>query len=1030
MVIPRKISALLAAIVAGLFLTVTAAGAAVNSGVPEYDKLMQTELDSLMDQVAGQFESTGNYLEKSEFYSVFEQGRQGQGTIRQALEDALEAQKQAEADKENPELQELARIALDDLFLAIFYQVQLNKAMATVDQEITQALIDILEGRGEGFSEEPGPFTLEFNRLGDTDPLPDPDPDPDPEGDFLYYGKAYDLDTVTAGNNGILYFTNEPFKLVVTLPEIQEPDYPDYPDECDGDECSNDDIILRADGPDWEENLPSAVFTYPAAAMPFLFYELPRPDYENDGIIDYLLQVAETDSFVISFVREGTEIRSNDFEDIEDFFDELFEGSRPESLALEYIPEAVFETPDVLKTEGFYRYTWDTLLEEDSEEKIIAEQREPEKIPPFTATLYKNSNIISYVYSADLTDEAPPHMAFVGLTPGSGQDGQPGAGLPRGIVARMAEMYGFMDEGFGPLYFGDLGKPLNLSKEYGVPFFDTEEDYMDYLIQIGSEAPSNLQDYITIIDEEGYKILFCDDPEEGEAPGLGTAYLTIGEVFISLGEMQRQELVAITQEEWEEDGVGFDLEEKFVVFMPDSTEGFTQPDEGIGNQYTVHTGNPLMVVDRSRHNYNDGLSSLDQAINHLGDNDVDLKDFLAFEEEYGDFRPEGYSDDVWDYNYEEYDAYPWWDRYTGGDSSANVNGLQARIFSDLWPNTVYKLHQSNFLAYAVQVEEDIVNEKILEMTSRADWQDIRNGIRDYDSIRERDAFFERSADAKAGRVMKDIHGNWVRVQQYILRPDNDTVEILNVSLREAGSDLSGMSTIRFTTNFEGDISNYPVRYLPWGDYLNTQYDGAYKYIEHNGIAVVDDMSVAFTNPGSESVTETREFLGFEGGTSGGVQYVANETLTLAGNLDNRSYTNTFTFGEGRTNNYEYMSHFVGGDQSGYWDVAVGTDGSAALDDDDRLQIGENMLLSVNLHMITDDPGMVGPDGYPTQWEYKAPWYVGDIWAVLGAGESPDNLFVPEDFSIEIAMYKEGVFEKPVDTIFIPMSHMDWRDLPN
>ncbi|MCP4671680.1 MAG: hypothetical protein GY857_10275, partial [Desulfobacula sp.] len=71
MVIPNKFSTLLAIALAGLLLMFAPlAGAAINTGLPSYDKLMQTELDSLMDQVAGQFENTGGYLEKSEFYSV------------------------------------------------------------------------------------------------------------------------------------------------------------------------------------------------------------------------------------------------------------------------------------------------------------------------------------------------------------------------------------------------------------------------------------------------------------------------------------------------------------------------------------------------------------------------------------------------------------------------------------------------------------------------------------------------------------------------------------------------------------------------------------------------------------------------------------------------------------------------------------------------------------------------------------------------------------------------------------------------
>nr|MDA8134577.1 hypothetical protein [Desulfobacteraceae bacterium] len=458
-------------------------------------------------------------------------------------------------------------------------------------------------------------------------------------------------------------------------------------------------------------------------------------------------------------------------------------------------------------------------------------------------------------------------------------------------------------------------------------------------------------------------------------------------------------------------------------------------------------------------------SSLDEAIVHIANNPDTLSN---------DFRP-GY---YYDSDSEEAEGWTGLDRWADGRSDEYENnypteneydtkgqymyGLQTVGSKSYYDDYYYyygyggyggsarqwtpmftqaKLDESNFLAYVVQVEEDRVNEKILEMTGRNDWKGTINGIRDYKNIRDRDAFFAQNADAQAGRVMRDIHGNWVRVQQYILRPDASTVKVLNVSLREAGGDLSGMSTIDFTTQFMSDIpAEQSLRSLPWGEYLSTYYeDNGAKYIHYHShemyegpfAPAIDNMYVKFTNPGSESVQESRSFFGQEPfnseGTSCREQYVKAETLALINNVNSPiTYTNTF-FEDHGTPAYSYISHFGYRDPS---DPEYGQGPGYYASTDGIFDGEDTKILDVNIHAVRDDySGYSDFSEVPNEYDHYEIWagsYDGtfDIWNVLATNEDYQGT-IPWDGSIEIIMNRSDFFKKPIDTIYIPMSHMLW-----
>ncbi len=949
---------LLTFFIAGLLLMIAPlSSASINTDNPTYDGLMQTELDSLLSQVSGQFAATGNYIEKAEFFSVFEKGLSEQGAIKNAYDLALEAQELANADKENPELQEKARIAMDDLFLVLLNQIMLNKELGTTDQEITQALIDIIEGRGEGFSTEPEPFVLGPLSSREAGPVipPDEDIDDDIFG-FEFYGKTYNLDDPNVIDpakltNGVIWF---------------------------GDTPGTEGFLDNEGGP-----------TSPA--------------------------------IVPLFVDTGGE-------------EHTFEKN-------------VFEAPKVTKNEAFRRFTWS---------KMHPDMEEEEEMSPVSASLYKN-NWIAFAYSDFRQDELVEKMDLVeeeeepsegyqglsvGLVPGSGEkEMHPGQDFPRGTA-------------------------------YRVEPNEDEQPYVDMSQEVGESLEN---------DTEGEYLVIMEDFENPER------YDRI------------KKRIRIEEEEEEEYRERrhpfFDLNDSFIVFRPDAHGEFTTPDQGEGNKYTVETGNPLMIVDRSRHHYDEELSSLDQAIIHIAEN----KDTLD-----NDFRPGSYGFDFVPESEDDVrpgEGFEGIDRWTalndygnrpnrpyvdpkntkgtyayglqtvgsngygygsyGYDGYGGYNGYGGEQFTPL--NTQEKLDESNFLAYVVQVEEDRVNEKLGEMSGHKNWSNLKKGIRSYDAIRERDAFFVKNADAQAGRVMRDIHGNWVRVQQYILRPTDKQVKVLNVSLREAG-DQSGMSTIDFTTNFTEAIpTEQDLRSLPWGDYLRTNYKYEYdsddnwgptgeKYIHYHSTYVydgdgqtygtfapeIDNMYVKFTNPGNESVQESRSFFAQdpeEMDYSCREQYVKSETLALNNTEATQSFTNTF-FADHSTPTYSYISHFGLRDSD---DPLVGEGPGYYASNDHLFNEGDTKILDVNIHEVASDYSWVydeTPPDFNEHYEVSAyDFYYGkgtqggfDIWSVLGANEGT-NFWIESGYSwesaVEIVMNKEGFFNKPVDTIYIPMSHMMW-----
>ncbi len=83
------------------------------------------------------------------------------------------------------------------------------------------------------------------------------------------------------------------------------------------------------------------------------------------------------------------------------------------------------------------------------------------------------------------------------------------------------------------------------------------------------------------------------------------------------------------------------------------------------------------------------------------------------------------------------------------------------------------------------------------------------------------AQIEKNSDAQTGKVFTDIHGNRVRVDQYVFQDDPNSVRVVSLTARTDASNpaLNGVSAFVFGADFNTAIEQ-PLRTLPWDDYLN------------------------------------------------------------------------------------------------------------------------------------------------------------------------------------------------------------------
>ncbi|NLB34687.1 MAG: FecR domain-containing protein [Elusimicrobia bacterium] len=130
-------------------------------------------------------------------------------------------------------------------------------------------------------------------------------------------------------------------------------------------------------------------------------------------------------------------------------------------------------------------------------------------------------------------------------------------------------------------------------------------------------------------------------------------------------------------------------------------------------------------------------------------------------------------------------------------------------------------------------ESEPVPEETREM-ARADLRnEIRGAVADIkvelqttqDTIQQK-----KDADSVTGRAMRDIHGNLVRVEQHLIRPDNKTLQFINITKRDnykyagiMGVSPSGsrLDTIETKIVFSKDL---PSKFSDWPKFIQDNED--------------------------------------------------------------------------------------------------------------------------------------------------------------------------------------------------------------
>lgn len=894
-------------------------------------------------------------------------------------------------------------------------------------------------------------------REGDYEPFdPDPPIEEEEEG-WIYYGKEYNLDDITdvadvRSTNGILYFSDE------ELVEV---------------------TFSGAVGYGGYQYLPSIGA---AESIQLGGFDLGYGGYARGSV-----QV-DVPAFIAPFLvmgYGGSISGLEDVEGLEDLYDEV--ENDDENLdeyvipqrTVTYTPADIFDTPDVEKTDQYYRYTWN--LWKEKEDKGLTSAPMFREMPTFSTTLYDNDNEnvgdwIMFDYAMGYGGYSPvgyfveceQNILFVGLSPG----------------ARLTLDVDFWTDRYGNGYGGVEGDIVGKENHPGAgqprELGGIEREHMDLSREYGRPLPD-------FADAEG-----------------NLAYMFIGEFF---GNMYL-DLDDILNVDVDLPGFGiendFDLEDSFVLFRPyqtvadwvyfDDGNGSIANSEPLGeyqnfrredtpHKYTVTYGNHAMIVD---------IKSLDEAVANIdadpalieeiddywskcpvekgADADIDGLEMIYDYDEiarHGAFKPgcahschigdlqdqeEGSGERAIgntfpDDNYEGIERWPlqWspagvWD--TGVNQDYNALGeTYAEAFGNIYRyglqtvgagyggyggwnqelrcftnyDDLNQINSSGFLAYAVQVEEDIVNRNILDLQSM---RAVADSVRDAQStagIRARDAWFVQTADAMSGRVTKDHNGNWVRAQQYVLRSaDNTSVQVVNACLRNE----SQMSSMVFTTNFRNSYAGNLTE-LPWNEWLGTLENSpdesgkrfVWNTFDGGNLENIPDllsMNVEFRNPVNESLAETRLFEERQRIPEGPSWYYNNiesDTLTI-------NDVSSFTYIDGNPGANQYT---------------IGTFSNGFYYRFEQIGVDDPPTIDVNFYVAEDgDAGLY--TGQAQMYKYAGDSQINDMWDALRVNLAHGSPFIGArnlEINIDNGVQTE-YFSEPIDVIYIPMSRMMWK----
>jgi len=112
----------------------------------------------------------------------------------------------------------------------------------------------------------------------------------------------------------------------------------------------------------------------------------------------------------------------------------------------------------------------------------------------------------------------------------------------------------------------------------------------------------------------------------------------------------------------------------------------------------------------------------------------------------------------------------------------------------------------------------------------SDLMDMQESI----TLAQLDAQWEQIRDSQAGKVVTDMFGHRVRLANYVMRPENDTVAIAFLNHRRTGVH-SGVSSLVFevifvdTEGLPADLTEVDLKTLPWDEFMDTDGDGTVYY---------------------------------------------------------------------------------------------------------------------------------------------------------------------------------------------------------
>ncbi len=382
------------------------------------------------------------------------------------------------------------------------------------------------------------------------------------------------------------------------------------------------------------------------------------------------------------------------------------------------------------------------------------------------------------------------------------------------------------------------------------------------------------------------------------------------------------------------------------------------------------------------------------------------------------------------------------------DIADQTLGLQTLGVDDGFPivrlpeGVLEQINNDPFLAYAVQVEEDTLNQQALTLHKDAAnerdnvplYNDINKVLRNIalnvqsaNYIKARDAFLLQKEDAQAGRVLRDREGILVRTQQYILRPSEKSVQMISVSLRGTGPN-AGLTTIDWRTDFEEAIpEDLGLQYLDWDDWLFTEY-GNRRYINNETFFYdeneqeiplnLSSMSITFATD-SSYIKHARSFMP----KVKEIQVIDTETLELQSvSPYDGLYRYVVPWDADPTEGEFYLDNFVTvGGEINREDATSPTGFSYYGVRDGQQQ----KLLTAWFYVLGDyynEP--------PPQLSFNGtggPFGFLDIWHVMMVNENSLNI---GPNNLEIAFFAPGTSpledDAIIDAVYIPMNRMVWN----